>query len=111
VQWPGAWGQFFPRLLEGGHVTMGPGALPTYAFWHEEFVGELVEAGLAVRALYGCQGIGAHLQEEHLLALMDDPERWPVWRRVLLETCDRPDIVGVSSHLLAVAGQAEPAKT
>ena len=111
VQWPDAWGQFFPRLLDSGHVTMGPDALPTYAFWPEEFVGELAGAGLAVRALYGCQGIGAHLQEEHLLALMHDPERWPIWRRVVLETCDRPDIVGVSSHLLAVAGHADPAKT
>ncbi len=109
VQWPSAWGQFFPRLLEGGHVPMGPDALPTYAFLPEEFVGELVQAGFVVQARYGCQGLGAHLQEEHLLALMDDPERWPIWRRVLLETCDHPNIVGVSSHLLAVATPADSA--
>lgn len=106
VQWPGAWSQFFPRLLEGGHVTMGPSAIPVYTFLPEEFVGELVQAGLTVEALYGCQGLGAHLPEEHLLALMDDPERWPLWRGVLLETCGHPNVVGVSNHLLAVASRS-----
>jgi SAM-dependent methyltransferase len=107
VQWPHAWGQFFPRLLEGGHVPMGPDAIPTYAFSPEEFVAELAGAGMMVRVLYGCQGLGAHLHEDHLLALMDDPARWPLWRRALLDTCDHPNIVGVSSHLLAVAGRAD----
>lgn len=105
VQWPHAWEQFFPALLEGGQVTMGPDALPVYAFRPEEFVGELAGAGLAVRALYGCQGLGAHLQEEHLLARLDDPARWPLWRRALLDTCGHPNVVGVSSHLLAVVGR------
>ncbi len=103
VQWPASWSQFFPRLLADGHVPMGPDALPTYAFYPEEFVDELRAAGFAVRTLYGCQGLGAHLQEEHMRALMDDPARWPLWRQALLETCDHPAIVGVSSHLLALA--------
>lgn len=102
VQWPNAWEQLFPRLLEGGHVSMGPNALPVYTFWPEEIVAELTAAGLVVEAVYGCQGIGAHLQEEHLLALMDDPARWPLWERALLATCDRPDLVGVSNHVLAI---------
>lgn len=105
VQWPGAWSQFFPRLLAGGQVPMGPEAIPTYAFYPEEFTGELAKVGFAVRALYGCQGLGAHLQEEHLLALMDDHERWALWQRALLDTCDHPNIVGMSSHLLAVTSQ------
>ena len=102
VQWPDAWPQFFPRLLRGGRVPMGPNGIPTYAFYPEEFVAELTAAGFTVRALYGCQGIGAHLQEEHLLALMDDPERWPLWREALLATCDHPNIVGVSGQILAI---------
>ncbi len=105
VQWPGAWSQFFPRLLEGGQVPMGPDAIPTYAFFPEEFTGELAQAGFDIRALYGCQGLGAHLQEEHLLALMDDRERWAMWRRVLLDTCGHPNVIGVSSHLLAVTSR------
>ena len=105
VQWPGAWSQFFPRLLEGGQVPMGPDAIPTYAYFPEEFTGELTRVGFDIRALYGCQGLGAHLQEEHLLALMDDRERWVVWRQVLLDTCGHPNVIGVSSQLLAVASQ------
>ncbi|HEY8599207.1 MAG TPA: class I SAM-dependent methyltransferase [Thermomicrobiales bacterium] len=103
VQWPNAWSQFFPRLLHDGRVPMGANAIPTHAFYPEEFEAELTAARLSVRALYGCQGLGAHLHEDHLLALMDDAERWESWRRVLLDTCDHPSIVGVSSHLLAVA--------
>jgi 2-polyprenyl-3-methyl-5-hydroxy-6-metoxy-1,4-benzoquinol methylase len=103
VQWPHAWSQFFPQLLRGGQVPMGPNGIPTYTFYPEELVDELSSAGLVVRTLYGCQGLGAHLQEDNLLALMDDAERWQSWQQVLLDTCDHPNIVGVSSHLLAVA--------
>jgi hypothetical protein len=81
---------------------MGCG-VPAYSFLPEEFVAELGEAGLHLERLVGCQGLGAHLQDDHLLALMADPVRWPIWRELLLATCDHPNIVGVSSHLLAVA--------
>ena len=105
VQWPQAWSQLIPYLLDSGYTTMGPSAIPTYTFFPEEFTAELTQAGLMIHTLHGCQGIGAHLQEEHLLALMNDPERWPIWQRVLLMTCDHPNIVGVSNHLLAVTSR------
>jgi hypothetical protein len=72
-------------------------------FLPEEFVATLEAADFAVKRLYGCNGLGAHLQEENLVGLMADQERWPVWRDVLLATCDHPNVVGVSNHLLAVA--------
>ena len=107
VQWPAAWPQLIPHLLRGGRVPMGPQGIPTYAYDPEEFVADLAAAGLAVRALYGCQGLGAQLPEGAMLALMADEARWAPWRQVLLETCDHPAIVGVSSHLLAVTARAE----
>jgi SAM-dependent methyltransferase len=103
VQWPGAWSLIFPHLPRTGLTTMGPGAAPTYTFLPEELVDLLSQGGFEVLDLYGCQGIGAHLQEDHLLALMDDPARWPLWRELFLATCDHPNVVGVSNHLLAVA--------
>lgn len=106
IQWPQSWSQFFPRLLHGGDVPMGPGRIPTYTFYPEEFTTELARAGLTLCALYGCQGLGAHLPEEQLLAVMDDPGRWTLWRQALLATCDHPNIVGLSSHLLAVTSVA-----
>ena len=85
---------------------MGPHEIPTYAFYPEEFAAELAGAGFALDTIYGCQGIGAHLPEDHLLAVLDDPERWPLWREALLTTCEHPNIIGLSSHLLAVARKA-----
>jgi SAM-dependent methyltransferase len=103
IQWPGCYEQAFPHLPKTGMTTIGPGKAPAYFFLPEEFVSDLGDAGLTIERLYGCQGLGAHLQEENLRALMDDPERWPTWRDVLLATCDHPNVVGVSNHLLAVA--------
>ena len=56
--------------------------------------------------LYGCGGLGAHMHEERLASLMDDQERWTLWRRVLLATCDHPNVVGVSNRVLAIARRA-----
>ena len=32
-----------------------------------------------------------------------DPVRWPLWRDLLLETCNEPTIIGISNHLLIIA--------
>jgi hypothetical protein len=103
VQWPGCDAQTFVRLRQTGLTAIGPEAAPTYLFLPDEFLGELEAVGLSVERLYGCQGLGAHIQEQNLLALMDDAELWSAWRDVLFETCDCPGIVGVSNLLLAVA--------
>jgi SAM-dependent methyltransferase len=102
VQWADSWSLVFPHLLRSGDNTLASGA-PAYFFLPEEFVGLLEGSGLAVERLYGCGGLGAHLHEERLAALMADPDRWPLWRELLLATCDHPNVVGVSNHLLAVA--------
>ena len=103
VQWPDCYTQFFPHLPTTGRATIGAGAAPAYFFTPDEFVATLEQAGLTVSRLYGCNGLGAHLPEDHLLALMADPLRWHAWREQLLATADHPSIVGVSNHLLAVA--------
>jgi SAM-dependent methyltransferase len=102
VQWPYTFDRVFPQLVDGGHTALEQGA-PAYLYWPEEFITEVEGSGLSIERLYGSSGLGAQLPEEHLLALMADPERWPAWREMLLRTCDHPMIVGVSNHLLAVA--------
>jgi SAM-dependent methyltransferase len=102
VQWSDSWSLVFPHMLRSGHTTLASGA-PAYAFLPEELVALLEGVGLAVERLYGCAGLGAHLHEERLAALLDDPERWPLWREVLLASCDHPNVVGVSNLLLAAA--------
>jgi SAM-dependent methyltransferase len=103
VQWPDWFDGVFPDISETGIALVTPGRAPCRFFLPEELERELAEAGFAVDRLYGCQGIGAHLDEGNLLALMDDPVRWPQWERALLETCDHPAVIGVSNHILAVA--------
>lgn len=103
VQWPDSFTQFFPHVLETGVTAIGPHDAPTYLFLPEEFVATLEQEGLSVEHLYGCNGLGAHLEEANLTALMADPERWSLWCDVLLATCDHPNVVGVSNHVLAVA--------
>lgn len=106
VQWPDWFRGVFPPLVDGSATLVGPGRAPAYFCLPEEFCSELAEGGLDVRHIYGCNGIGSHLDEENPLALMEDGERWPAWRDVLLQTCDHPSVVGVSNHILAVAHQA-----
>ncbi|MGH2354715.1 MAG: class I SAM-dependent methyltransferase, partial [Chloroflexota bacterium] len=95
--------RFLAEYFHTGIAPMTSHAIPVYLFWPEEFVALLESCGLRVERLYGTNGIGAHLREEHLLRLMDDPVRWPLWEQALLRTCDHPNIVGISRHLLAVA--------
>jgi ubiquinone/menaquinone biosynthesis C-methylase UbiE len=102
VQWPDWFDGVFPEIAETGTTTITPGRAPCHFFLPEELSGELIQAGFEVDHFYGCQGIGAHLDEVNLLALMNDPVRWPQWRRELLATCDHPAVIGVANHILAV---------
>lgn len=110
VQWLDYFDQLLAPFPETGLATIGPHRAPAFFFTPDGFVSELSAAGLTVERLYGCNGIGAHLQEENLLAVLDDEWRWPIWRKLLLETCDHPSIVGVSNHILA-AGRSRGDRT
>jgi SAM-dependent methyltransferase len=106
IQWQ-TYSHFSRQFVRTGIGTIGPANAPAYFFLPEEFLSSLEMAGLRVIRLYGCNGLGAHLEEQHLLDLMADPERWPLWRELLLATADQITIVGVSNHLLAVAQRVE----
>lgn len=103
VQWPDWFSTVFPEIAETGVSVITPARAPCYFYLPEELESEMLDAGLAVERIYGCQGIGAHLDEANLLALMDDPKRWPVWEQKLLDTSDHPAVVGVSNHILVVS--------
>jgi SAM-dependent methyltransferase len=83
------------------------GRVPGYPVWHTFAPGELEglaeAAGLRVLDRVGCEGLAAYLPMDHLQQVEDDPVRGPVWREILLETCNEPSIVGISNHLLVVA--------
>ncbi len=110
VQWPDEWdagfSAGFARFVETGYTD--DDGWPCYSFTPDEFTSLLAQEGLPLERLYGAQGIAAHLPPANLEALMADAERWPIWRRLLLDTCDHPNVVGVSAQLIAVA-RKEPA--
>jgi SAM-dependent methyltransferase len=83
------------------------GYVPGYPVWYTFAPGELEglakEAGLQVIDRVGCEGLAGYLPTDHLEQIEADPVRGPVWRDILLETCNEPSIVGISNHLLVVA--------
>lgn len=103
VYWPCWW--VFDRRNE--HGIRGGGLSTTWCTWYSFGVGELeglVEAsGLQVVDRIGCEGLAAHLPLEHLEQVEAHPAYGPLWRKVLVETCNEPSIIGVSNHLLVVA--------
>ncbi|MBN2391635.1 MAG: methyltransferase domain-containing protein [Anaerolineae bacterium] len=74
-----------------------------YNFAPDELQNLVLDAGLQIVDCVGCQGLANHLPIDHLERLETDPERWVVWKALLLETCNEPSIVGISNHLLVVA--------
>jgi SAM-dependent methyltransferase len=80
-----------------------PGDLIWYTFAPRELEGLTQKAGLRVLDRVGCEGLAQYLPMDRLAQVEADPVRGPVWRDILLETCNEPSIVGVSNHLLVVA--------
>jgi SAM-dependent methyltransferase len=103
VQWIDWFDGCFPDIAETGTSIIGHGRAPAYFFYPEDFRDLLEREQLEILRIYGCQRIGAHLDEDNLLALISDPVHWPMWKRELLASCDHPADVGVSNHILAVA--------
>ena len=79
-----------------------PGAAIWYAFAPRELESLAEEAGLHVLDRVGCEGLAQYLPMDRLGEVEADPVRGPIWREILLETCNEPSIVGASNHLLVV---------
>lgn len=74
-----------------------------YTFKPGELEALVRRVGLEVVECVGCEGLANHLPLDHLEQIERDPERWEVWREILLETCNEPSIIGISNHLMVVA--------
>jgi len=78
-----------------------------YTFAPDELVTVTEDAGLTVVDRVGCEGLAAYLPMKNLETIEAHPTRWPVWRDILLKTCNEPSIVGMSNHLLVIARKNE----
>jgi len=96
---------FFDQFMTAEQRTCGifSGSQVWYTFSPGELQELACRAGLQVVDCIGCEGLANHLPLEHLEKVEADPERWPIWKTLLLETCNEPSIIGISNHLLVVA--------
>jgi SAM-dependent methyltransferase len=106
IYWPG-W-QFFDKWLTAQARAAGisRGSQIWYCFATGELEGLARQAGLQIVDRVGCEGLASYLPMRRLAQIEADPRRGPVWREILLETCNDPTIIGVSNHLLIVARKA-----
>jgi SAM-dependent methyltransferase len=89
-----------PQARATGIVS---GSLIWYTFGPRELETLAEQAGLRVLDCLGCEGLAQYLPMDRLAEVEADPVRGPIWREILLETCNEPSIVGMSNHLLVVA--------
>jgi len=109
VYWPCSW-EFFDHVTAAETRASGivDGSLTWYTFAPGELEALATCAGLHIVDRVGCEGLAAHLPMPHLERVEADRKRWPVWKEILLETCNEPTIIGVSNHLLVIARKPEP---
>ncbi len=72
-----------------------------FFFTPEEMVDLLARKGIEVVEYVGVQGLSAHLQDV-TEECSRSPDRWVIWKDVLLKTCNHPSVVGVSDHILVI---------
>jgi len=99
--------EFFEQITTAEVRTSG--IMDGTQVWYLFKTGELEElakyAGLQVIDRVGCEGLANHLPVENLEQIEADERYWPVWKEILLETCNEPSIIGISNHLLVVASK------
>jgi len=97
--------EFFEQIMTAEYRDCGimDGSQVWYNFVTGELEGLAQGAGLQVIDRVGCEGLANHLPAENLEQIEADERYWPVWKEILLETCNEPSIIGISNHLLVVA--------
>jgi len=100
--------ELFEQIMTADDRACGvvDGSQVWYNFDTEELEGLAKCAGLQVIDRVGCEGLANHLPVENLEQIEANEQYWPVWKEILIETCNEPSIIGISNHLLVVACKA-----
>lgn len=71
-------------------------------FFHPTELRELFENyGVETLEMATCEGLSSHLKEE-TNRIYEDKKKWNFWLKILLRTCDDPNILGLGEHFLYV---------
>ncbi len=91
------------HLEVGDHVpgVTGEGFTAAHWFLPEELRGLFEEQGVVTLDLVGLEGLSSHLREA-TNELYEDREGWEMWMEIVLETCNRPSVVGTAEHIMYV---------
>jgi ubiquinone/menaquinone biosynthesis C-methylase UbiE len=90
-----------PDFLESRRFPGRSGSQDCYFFTPEEMVDVLARNGIEVVEYVGAQGLSAQMKDV-TEECSKDPVAWEIWKKVLIDTCNHPSVVGVSDHILAV---------
>ena len=75
---------------------------PDAYFFHPTELKELFEnQRVETLEMATCEGLSSHLQEE-TNEIYGDKEKWQRWLKILLRTCNDPNILGLGEHFLYV---------
>lgn len=94
--------EFFEQITTDNFHSRG--IMDGSQVWYNFAPGELEKLaesyGLQVIDRVGCEGLANHLPAENLEQIEANERYWPVWKEILLETCNEPSIIGISNHLM-----------
>lgn len=79
----------------------GEGFPAAHWFKPEELQSLFETHGVKAMELAGLEGISSHHKKE-TNRLHKDPEKWVMWKEILLKTCTDPSLVGSSEHFLII---------
>lgn len=84
-------------------VQTGEDFGPTKTIWHffraDEIRTVAEAAGLHTLDMVGCEGLSTGTKEA-TNRLAQEPEKWKIWRQVVLETANIPAVVDMAEHIL-----------
>ncbi len=90
-----------PEFFESRQKPTSTAYRDCFFFTPEEMVDLMARKGIEVTEYVGVQGLSAHLKDV-TEECSRSPERWGIWKEVLIKTCNHPSVVGVSDHILCV---------
>jgi hypothetical protein len=91
------------HLEVGDHVpgVTGEGFTAAHWFLPEELRGLFEGLGVVTLDLVELLGLSSHMREA-TNELYEDREGWEMWMEIVLQTCNRPSIVGTAEHIMYV---------
>ena len=111
IGWLFLWGEeghkeflegYVDEIMETGDYYGEYGFVPTHFYLPEELEEECIKANLKVLEKVGLEGlVTGHVKASNELAERK-PELWEKWKKIHLNLCTYPAVVGISEHFMII---------